>query len=262
MSWWQSALTKPESHFEEMFNYINSHVNEDDGIRKLKIQQVKVGIQAGYDQIIKMTEMLFSPPNVFLVMIDPSHCGSFVRALLSLVVFEGGIKIGMETDELEKRLKDYSTFDSWPSPEKKWYTLLKNCGVDNIVHYFKMIGLSQQIVYGDFIKMSTWNDTNNDSQSSANMSKLLSFKELYPVLYAAFDAVFFLMPSNNRMSEQSFGGLCDSLRAGVSYAFTDAHRSYITNIEYHYCEQRRMIVRKNRTDKTRQQQEVEHKQKQ
>ena len=161
----ESALTEPENHFKEMFTYINSHVNEDDGTRKLKIQQVKVGIQAGYDQIIKMTEMLFSPPNIFLVMIDPSHRGSFVRALLSLVVLEGGVNIGMETDELEKRLKDYSTFDSWPQQEKKWYTLLKNCGVDNIVHYFKMIGLSQHIVYGDFIKMSIWNDTNNDSQS-------------------------------------------------------------------------------------------------
>ena len=73
MPWWQTALTKPETHFEEMFNYINSYVKEDDGTRKLKIQQVKVGIQAGYDQIIKMTEMLFSPPNIFLVMIDPSH---------------------------------------------------------------------------------------------------------------------------------------------------------------------------------------------
>ena len=261
MPWWQSALTKPESHFKEMFNYINSHVKEDDDTRKLKIQQVKVGIQAGYNQIIKMTEMLFSPPNIFLVMIDPSHCGSFVRSLLSLVVLEGGVKIGMEMEELQKRLKDYSTFDSWPSSEKEWYTLLKNCGVDSIVHYFKMIGLSRQIVYGDFIKMSTCKDVNNSSQSSVHASKLSSFKELYPVIYAAFDAVFFLMPSNNRMSEQSFGGLRDSLRAGVSYAFTDAHRSYITNIEYHYREKRRMIVRKHRAAKTRHKQPGEHIQK-
>ena len=102
MPWWQAALTKPETHFKEMFKYINSYVKEEDGNCKLKIKQVKAGIQAGYNQIIKMTEMLFSPPNVFLVMLDPRCHGSFFRALLSLVLLEGGVRIGIETEELQK----------------------------------------------------------------------------------------------------------------------------------------------------------------
>ena len=73
-----------------------------------------------------------------------------------------------------KGLKDHSAFDSWPTPEKEWYTLLKTCGVDTVVHYFKMIGLSRHIVYNDFLKIIRWNDISEDSQSSSagDMRKL------------------------------------------------------------------------------------------
>jgi uncharacterized protein len=36
---------------------------------------------------------------------------------------------------------------------------------------------------------------------------------------------------------------CDSLKEGVSYAFTNAQRSFLFNMEYHYREARRKLVR-------------------
>ena len=70
--------------------------------------------------------------------------------------------IGIETEELQKGLKDHSAFDSWSTPEKEWYTSLKTRGVDTVVHYFKMIGLSRHIVYNDFLKIIRWNDIGED----------------------------------------------------------------------------------------------------
>jgi hypothetical protein len=72
---------------------------------------------------------------------------------------------------------------------------------------------------------------------------LHSFKTEYPVIFAALHAKFGLMPSNSRIAEQVHGGLRDSLKEGVPYAFTDAQRSLLVNIEYHYREARRKLVR-------------------
>jgi hypothetical protein len=54
------------------------------------------------------------------------------------------------------------------------------------------------------------------------------------VIVAALDDKVGLTPSNSQIAKHIHGGLHNSLKEGVSYTFTDAQRSFLVNIEYHY----------------------------
>ena len=56
-SWWNCALQNPESLFPNTFKYIEDHVRPV-GLKIMKKNQVLEGIQAGYDEMLKMHELM------------------------------------------------------------------------------------------------------------------------------------------------------------------------------------------------------------
>eukprot|EP00978_Attheya_sp_CCMP212_P020028 scaffold56843_cov32-Attheya_sp.AAC.3 len=77
------------------------------------------------------------------------------------------------------------------------------------------IGFNQTDIHLDLKKLTM------EEESSRDIT-LLVFQSQYPVFFSALYATFALMPSTTQLTEQSHGGLCDSLPMEVAMMFTDA----------------------------------------
>ena len=82
--WWESSLNNPEEvNFKETFSYISTIENEE--VRNMKKKQVKNGIKAGYNQMVKLSEILLSVPVLFCALTDPKRGPALARALVFIV---------------------------------------------------------------------------------------------------------------------------------------------------------------------------------
>ena len=66
-----------------MYQYLEDNLSGDKKI--LKESQIEAAISAGYDEIMKMSNLFFAPPVVFLILVDPCRRCSFCRALLTFI---------------------------------------------------------------------------------------------------------------------------------------------------------------------------------
>ena len=92
MPWWEKAKTKPEERFPRTFNYLNNSGLSDDA-KALKKAQILSGINAGYAQMSKMSEIALSPPIIFLVLLDSKRGKPLLCAILSILK-ETGLPMG------------------------------------------------------------------------------------------------------------------------------------------------------------------------
>jgi hypothetical protein len=70
--WWNCALQNPESLFPNTFKYIEDHVRPVE-LKIMKKNQVLEGIQAGYDEMLKMHERSLTCPIIYLILVDSSR---------------------------------------------------------------------------------------------------------------------------------------------------------------------------------------------
>jgi hypothetical protein len=120
--------------------------------------------------------------------------------------------------------------------ETVFHDLLAGDG-ESVKHWIQQLGLMQPCVRSDLQRLS------KEKPGSPRKSGPLEFKAAYPVIFAALEATFGLMPSNTRIAEQAHGGMRDALHAGVSLLSTDSSRTYIMGDEYYAREDRRNCVR-------------------
>ena len=87
MPWWECAKNNPQLGLPNTYSYWNVHFNEaKHPLASMKWQQILEGISCGYDEIICMTEILFSPPLCFLLLTDELERVPFLRALLKCIM--------------------------------------------------------------------------------------------------------------------------------------------------------------------------------
>ena len=83
--WWEGARLEPEKkHFKQTFECINTIANNE--LRVMKTEQVKAGIEAGYNQIIKLSDILLSVPVLFAALADPMKGPGLARALVKVMM--------------------------------------------------------------------------------------------------------------------------------------------------------------------------------
>jgi hypothetical protein len=205
------------------------------------VQQLLAGIDAGHAELSKMTKLLMSAPVAFLVLTDPL-CGPLLLQTMLAIVTENGLIIegedwGDYKYEVEER----------PTSEQHWCTLLDE-DKESVTRWFQEIGFMMPCVQADLQRLSKMTaEAAEPGLPRAGVSH--AFKTECPVMFAALHAKFGLMPSNSQIAEQVHGGLRDSLKEGVSHAFTDAQRSFLVNTECHHQEERRKLVRENDSSK-------------
>ena len=111
---------------------------------KKQKKQITQGINAGYDEIMKMSKLLFAPPVIFLILIDPCRRCSFCRALLSFIQHN--------TNKLTSEV--YKDFPFMVGPvyhekERYWYELLSSTDQKSVCTHFITMGLHKQVVEND-----------------------------------------------------------------------------------------------------------------
>jgi len=83
--WWESSVHNPEEkNFRMTFECINTIANPE--LKDTKAKQVRAGILAGYNQIIKMSDILLSVPVLFAALTDPKRGPGLATALVKVVV--------------------------------------------------------------------------------------------------------------------------------------------------------------------------------
>jgi hypothetical protein len=240
MPWWEEAKQNPALRFPKTFEHMKSEVKVAD--RELKRNQLLAGVNAGHAELLKMSNLLMSAPLVFLVLTDPIRGPLLLRAMLAIVT-ENGLEVEGEDwgdckhDELDDR----------PASEQHWCILLDE-DKDSVTHWFQEIGFMKPCMQADLQKLSKAEAA--EPVLLPRQGVLHAFKAEHPIVFAAIKAKFGLLPSNSRIAEQVHGGLRDSLKEGVSCAFTNAQRSFLANIEHHCRESRRKLMRERDSNKS------------
>ena len=234
--WWESAIAEPHvKHFKKTFECINAI--DDADLKVMKIEQVKTGIKAGYNQIIKLSDILLSVPVLFAALTDPNKGPGLARAL---------VKVMMQKDDLT--WMEYNFDRSWGmwtdnnDTDKQMLSLLQK-DQENVWHYFQQFGMGISCVEPELKKLTLFNVEEPPRNS------LLYFKKEYPILFECLSAKFALLPSSTRIVEQKHGQLRHSLKPKAGLDFTDSQQQYLTNVEYQYREARRRSERKRKAEK-------------
>lgn len=150
MPWWEMARLHPEKRFPLTFKRIDEM--EDDEKAEMKREQVRFGIQAGYDEICKLYQRLLMAPMIYLAVLDPKVGPSVLRAILAIVVEEGvdinaaqtefddedyGVEV---TEDLDWGVFQYDDPEDRPEEEKIWYEWLKESGDGpKLAHWFQQL---------------------------------------------------------------------------------------------------------------------------
>jgi hypothetical protein len=179
---------------------------------------------------VKMSRLLLSAPMIFVVLVNPTQGPSLLRAILA-IVNANNYNIGNGWGEYEYA----PPMADRPEDETVFYNLLVGDG-DSVTHWIQQLGLMLPCVRDDLQRLS------KEKPGNRVHGGILEFKVTYPVIFAALEASFGLMPSNSRIAEQAHGGMRDGLIDGVSLLSTDMMRAYIMNDKYYAREMRRNCV--------------------
>jgi len=136
-----------EEHFPKTLEFIKTILPEQH--RDLKTRQIKAGIQAGYDKMIKMSKKSLSVPLVYLVLLDTMRGPTFLRSIMS------------ERDDMEFpadsgwSLNSSEDTEERPGNEKIWVDALRNEKDKTALHhYYYQIGFHRECVPADLKELS------------------------------------------------------------------------------------------------------------
>ena len=223
----------------------------------IKKNQVLEGIQAGYDEMLKMHERSLTCPIIYLILVDSSRAPPLLRVILQLIE-DHDTQLQFNHEDGWVDLSSYRrNIISNDSPESIWFGLLDSEEQKvKLCHFFRQFGFHRECIQPDLQKMSKAQPT---KIRHVKVDKPIeNFKKEYPILHEALHCVFGMMMSNSRFMEQLHGCLRNDLPLQESYQMTDQKRRYMANLEYIYRKLRRALVEKkpatkptdtNRTDK-------------
>lgn len=231
--WWKKAREDPNARFPKTFRALDDI--RDETKRQLKEKQVLAGIEAGYKQLVKMTDTLMSAPHIFLDITDPVRGPSLLRAILA-VVTEAGLELDDDGDENSCWGQYfYESPDDRPDVEQSFYNLLSH-DAETVAHYFQQFGFTQTCIQENLQRLS-------HAQPCPDAEFcILEFKTNYPVIFAALDAIYSMFPSNSRIAEQKMGTLRHGLSKYASLQWTDDTQQYLSNQEYYHRQERREAI--------------------
>jgi hypothetical protein len=142
---------------------------------------------------------------IYTALLDPERGPSILRATLSIIVENGQVDLIGGEAELEKWGKiKYSAGESRPWFEKVFYDLLEEKS-DDVIHWFQQIGIARDVTREELQKLCKEEEGKNNGRSQDSPSRLNDFYEIYPIIFDALPAIFSLLPSASRLTEQMHG---------------------------------------------------------
>jgi hypothetical protein len=143
--WWYCALQNPDSLFPNTFKYIEDHVPE--GMKIMKKNQVLEGIQAGYDEMLKMHERSLTYPIIYLILFDSSRAPPLLRVILQLIE-DHDTQLQFNHEDGWVDLSSYrQNIISNDSPESIWFGLLDSEEQKvKLCHFFRQFGFHRECI--------------------------------------------------------------------------------------------------------------------
>ena len=246
LPWWNIANIHPRLHLPKTMEYVEANFREDEF--RMRLNLIKRGINAGRDELIKITRRyLFQVPIVFLVICNAKRGPDFLRSVLS-VLYENqgkvpGVVLVHDADNNSKwgQFK-YDNPDDRPKAERDWYNLLTKSddAIDDLIHWWQQLCLNWEILVDDLQRLSK--HISDDDESVKGYAQLNKFKTYYPVLFDCLYSVFGTMLSNSRLCEQIHGMMRHGLRIQVGMEQSDHQRIYNSGIDHEMKEERRNMA--------------------
>eukprot|EP00957_Ditylum_brightwellii_P093091 7087460-Ditylum_brightwellii.AAC.1 len=97
--WWKSSTTNLKKNFSKTFETVATIPDKD--IRTMKNDQVVAGINASYNEIVKLSQFLLNIPVLFAAFTGPKYGPSLSRAVVNVV------------EESETNWMDYQFDNTW-----------------------------------------------------------------------------------------------------------------------------------------------------
>eukprot|EP00956_Cyclotella_meneghiniana_P020757 scaffold37078_cov117-Cyclotella_meneghiniana.AAC.5 len=138
--WWNEAVADPKKGMPKTIKYLEDNFEGEEYEKKLK--QIKLGIKAGRDELLKITKRyLMKAPMVLLVLCNRRRGPAFLRAVLSILQHEypvEGVQLFNETEE-DWGNYIYADKTEQPDDEKIWYDLLTKDAetTDDLIHFWR-----------------------------------------------------------------------------------------------------------------------------
>ena len=83
--WWSNANHDPRGAFSRTFKYIDTAWSNNKVDKKFRKSQIMKGINAGFEEMLKMSKSWFKVPLVYLVLMDIRRAPGFMRAINRLL---------------------------------------------------------------------------------------------------------------------------------------------------------------------------------
>ena len=228
---------------------------QDPELRAMKVGQLKEGIDAGYEEIAKMTEQLMSPGEdkqwAFCLIMHPKIGSKILRVAMAIAKEEGFYIDAIHDDEghlidetlewgtcaVDGRDAIYTSFmEKWTSKGKSAH----------VVHWLQQLGLMTSKVRNELKRLSQETEVIRDVNSS---TRLLDFAATYPQTFDMFWSKMGMYPHSTRIVEQCHGVERNAYNSQASHDMRDSRTNYIANEEYANRRERRRCILEIETSK-------------
>ena len=215
-------------------------------LHKLKKEQLLYGVDMCIKELAKLTEDMFDPQNIVLLLLHPIHGGGILRAMLARAK-EGGLDLDgvYEEDEANRHLiKNPDT--NWGEAqqridyEKLAYEMLKG-KEEQVIHSLRMHGL-YQCQCRDELKALSRESKSQPARENDSPRRLYKFWELYPNIFDNLHSWFARSLSNTRIIEGAHGFQRVSWDSQRTFQRNNAQLAYLMREEYRNRLKRRMDV--------------------
>lgn len=248
--WWESARKDPASRFPNAVKWVKEEMEDKDKMEmaELKMTQLKYGIQAAHDEMSKMYGKFLSAPWIFTAITCPKRGALILNVLLELMM-SVGFDVDAVYDDDGHLIDEDLDWGLYQAPEKtaqylSFYAKLEK-DVDNIVHFFRMLGFAKSKVRNTLKRLSRERGTVRNPDSK---TWLLDFAGSHEQAFDVLWAQFALKPSSTRMSEAFHGIERWAYDVQTSHDMRDARGRYLLDNEFTNRQERRIVIYEGDSD--------------
>ncbi|KAL7453283.1 hypothetical protein ACHAWC_004950 [Mediolabrus comicus] len=244
---WRSASLNPKTAFPQTHGMIEKLGNEE--IKRQKLDQLQAAADAGYEKMMKNTELFLLAPLVFLLLTHPVEGPRVLRAMLCCLngceeIDLNDVDIYGEADN-KPNLDDgtawgqYKNLSRFTEPEKAWYDVISQDGEDNLLHFWKQFGFQRNCIRNELKRLSRETTPRDESSKTP----LKDFAKAYPIIYESLFAAFGFSSSNSRIVEMLHSFVRGCYDSQVPAEFLRDKLRYLMDQEYQLREERRRLYR-------------------
>ena len=230
---------------------------EDEELKEMKLEQLDEAMAAALDKVSKNSELLMEAPLIFLLLTHPVEGPYVLRAVISCLMLEefdlneaDNIFFDEYCNEVKQpeykfstlTYEDQDSLDGMDPKERVYFDQLEP-NSDDVVHWFRQIGLARAVVREELIVMVQEKPSDRDPDSK---TPLQDFKRKYPILYDLLFSFVGYSASNSRIVELLHAFTRQIYDPNMPMECLDNRLNHMMGDEYVQRDDRRDVSKQNR----------------